>query len=76
MGSRKKVKKELDKKHGFLQFYRSLNIDDKIAFKSFFYHYGRNRLTLKDLLSYPYFWQIGPLARKNAIIDGYSWLFG
>lgn len=74
MGSRKKSKKELNKKQKFLLFYRSLDINDKIAFKSFFYHYGRSRLTLKDLLSYPYFWQIGPLALKNAISDGYTWL--
>lgn len=74
MGSRKKSKTEIDKKHKFLLFYRSLSINDKIAFKSFFYHYGRAKLTLKDLFTYPYFWQMGPLSLKNAIIDGYTWM--
>lgn len=74
MGSRKRKASEISQKVKFLTWYRSLDINDRIAFKSFFYHYGRSRFTLQEFFQYPYFWQLGPLAKKNAIADGYEWM--
>lgn len=77
MGSRKKKQQNKFEslKINFRAWYVALSPHDKIAFKGFFWHYGRGRITLKDLFSYPYFWQLGPLARKNAIADGYTWIY-
>jgi hypothetical protein len=70
MGSRKK-KIPTDKQR-FLAWYRSLSIMDKIAYKAYLFIDGRGRIQLIDQLKYPYFWQFGPIKRKQMVEEGYA----
>lgn len=72
MGSRKKKIRKERENSSIVQFYKALSLNDKIAFKSFFYCYGEANLS--DLFRHSYFGNIGFFALKNAVEDGYSWL--
>lgn len=65
----------LTHKVAFLSWYKGLNINDKIAFKTWIYYYGRGRIRLMDLLKYTEWWKNGIIARENAIDDGYNILW-
>lgn len=72
MGSRKKKSLLITEKNHFFNWYRSLNILDKIAFKSFLFNYCRGRINLLDVRKYHYFWQFGPITKKRMINVGYN----
>lgn len=75
MASRKQKKIIYTQKIAFLCWYRSLNINDKIAFKTWIYYWGRGRNRLRDLFAAGcWWWQLGPVALKNAITDGHDLL--
>lgn len=79
MGSRKQKKIIYTQKIAFLCWYKSLSINEKIAFKWFAFADGRRRWTLQDLLKpnnyfgpiLPYCGECGILL-KDAIQEGYS----
>ena len=73
MGSRKK-KKLGEGPSRMKTFYRSLNINDKIAFKAFWWHWGRLRMSLSEIWKHPVINAYGPVALQNCVSDGYTWI--
>ena len=72
MGSRKKKVKQL--KSNFNITYRSLSVNQRIALKQFFFCWGRNRSSLKEMLSNNYFLNMSTDYIYNCIESGYTWL--
>ena len=73
MGSRKK--KPTPAKRKFLLWYKALTGNQKIQFKSFWFHYGRQRMSLAEILKRDYIIEAPVGALNNHVALGWSWQF-